>query len=589
LFASVLKGSLNKQTTFNSLSNLFFLLNGLLSVLLILLYYIYSNRGFDVSDEGFYLAKINGNILNGAEGIPFEKITNLFFKHLNFSQILSFRIANLALLVGSTVCFCYAISKLIFISKRIPVVISFYSLSVVSVLFFLNYYPNNISYNTLNTSFILLLFSAFVLFIKSTSKFRYIWFVVSSFFLAIIFFIKIPTFFILIFCLAWVFGITEKKRLIFLFILSVGLFVFILSKLTGIQIWEYLYGLLSSGSGGSHSLSFLLTLFFSYINNYFINIFIAVSVLLNLHFFYRMREFFPGSQKIIFLSFYYLFIFYVIYFFYYFFGSKGYGNEIIFLLFVLGFMSYFQTYYNPTFGKNNFYDFLALSLKSFKYNLKDNILLLLILLTPILAAIGTNNFFNYAILPYLILIAVPVLAVSHNSEKVIFNRYLLIFLFIILAYKGFYSGYIKKPYSLSFSESKLISDCELPAFAKLNGIKVGPELSRQIEFADSIFKANGYQKGDTMVTFNFTDGIAYILEAKILFSPIVNEADYDYYFSKIKEEVERQDKLYIIDNSVGKISDTTSLTKLGMSSSELHKLGDNSSLSLYLYKKQKRN
>jgi hypothetical protein len=250
-------------------------------------------------------------------------------------------------------------------------------------------------------------------------------------------------------------------------------------------------------------------------------------------------------------------------------------------------MSYYQSQNEPTASKNNFYDFLVLSMKSFKNKIEDSMLLLLIFLTPILAAFGTNNFFNYAILPYLVLIAVPIIAISHNSEKVILSRSVLIFLFIILAYKGFYSGYIKKPYSLLFSESKLISNLELPAFDKLKGIKVGPELFQQIEFADSILKANGYQKGDTMVTFNFADGVPYILEAKILFSPIVNEADYDYYFSKIKAKTGKQDKLYIIDNSGGKISDTTSLTKLGMSSSELQKLGDNSSLSLYLFKNQK--
>lgn len=89
---------------------------------------------------------------------------------------------------------------------------------------------------------------------------------------------------------------------------------------------------------------------------------------------------------------------------------------------------------------------------------------------------------------------------------------------------------------------------------------------------------------DTILPFNFSDEIPLIMDAKILFSPIGNEADTGKY-AVIKNKLNGLNKLYFIDKPQGKISDTIFLQKLGISPRNVKKIGSNSYLSLFIYKR----
>jgi hypothetical protein len=376
--------------------------------------------------------------------------------------------------------------------------------------------------------------------------------------------------------------LSKKKTFFITFIFSVAFFTIILGYFTNLSLEQYIHSLFFTGIKGNHSFSTLLSLAIGYINNYFLIIFIASSILIAFKLLSNIKTFFPVS-KIVFYGFYYFIFFYFLHFFYYYFGSNGYGNEIFLVLFLTGLLSYCQSNIKKELNSTIDYYFLSIICR-LRNNIIGSVLMIVILFTPILAAIGTINDFSFAILPYLVLISVPVLGISHRSKNFHLNKFLLLGFLLLLLYKGFYMGYLKKPYSVFISENKISENIEYSKLSNLRGIEVGPVLTRQITFTDSVFKSNEYQKGDTMITFNFCDGFPLIFEARILFSPIGNEADSGIY-SILKTKLIAINKLYLIDQVRGKISDTTTLQKLGISPGNIRKIGSNSVLSLFVYKR----
>jgi hypothetical protein len=217
----------------------------------------------------------------------------------------------------------------------------------------------------------------------------------------------------------------------------------------------------------------------------------------------------------------------------------------------------------------------------------DMLLMAGIIYIPILASVGSNNLYPFAILPYFGFISIPVLLISHQRQLFNLRKSVLVAAIMILLLKAFYFGFLKYPYAIHYRENKFKAG---PVFDKSDlakGIYMGSVFHHELQFVDSVLGSNGYQPGDTMVTMNYADGMAYLLQAKVLFSPICNEDDFDIYYHEISQRLPTLSTLYIIDRANSRLYDPAVLQKMGIRMDRLRNLAQGDYLSIFVYKNVK--
>ena len=145
------------------------------------------NKGFDITDEGFYLLGFQENQELGISMIKFHHLIKPLFWWLDLN-ILNLRIMRLTLLIFSASLLTLTIKSVV--KKKIDLLFTF-SLLLLSALLTFTFGPKSLSYNSLSSSFIIFSFCfGLIAFNSENTKYKYVLTLLSGFFLAFSFFIK---------------------------------------------------------------------------------------------------------------------------------------------------------------------------------------------------------------------------------------------------------------------------------------------------------------------------------------------------------------------------------------------------------------
>ena len=139
----------------------FKIFNALLLIILFFTFLKLFNRGFDYSDESYYiLSSIYPNDIENFQTY-FHFINNILFK-LSFENLINFRISGLLVLVFSSLYFSNSFLKYNFDKQKLTIYNFYFKIICISSVIF--YYFENLftpSYNLINLSLILIFFALF--------------------------------------------------------------------------------------------------------------------------------------------------------------------------------------------------------------------------------------------------------------------------------------------------------------------------------------------------------------------------------------------------------------------------------------------
>jgi hypothetical protein len=524
------------------------------------------NKGFDLVDEGFYLIKLTTNL--PVDFVNFQFLINPF----KIEDAFTFRLLNIIALCVSHLFLGYASlrffqSSWLRIHLSNKVLLLYFVFCLIGALFFLNYYPNNLSYNSLNSILIAISLSFFLFsMIRFPKYLDFLFIIFCSITMSLLFYTKFPTFFAIlcIFFLGYILQGFYRKGFLFLFF-SIIAFIFFtiltkfdLSSFKSLMIEEAF----RSNQKTGHELLAQLKLSFGYLFYYPISIvtglilgyyleigkFIKTKVLIKkvfLGFFIfssliLILRIFPIDKVIFYIPFTIL--------------ASIIGALIPGFLIIIFFSVLVIIYYGPIapmliaffpgflmgilLASDLLCEFVDIRYKwnsikmLFVKNKKIFIVLIIFFLMPISGNLGTNNNFAFSGIIYLNFILIPCFAIYFIKENSNTSKFLYFLIFIAIIFKSLICDYILKPYD---QISKLQTKTEATDIYRLKHIRIAQNTYIGIQKLKFLLAEGGYNTGDNLLAFYNNPGLIYLLEGNtpiLTTSPLLEE-DYLNYLKKI--------------------------------------------------------
>lgn len=478
-----------------------------------------SNKGFDTSDEGFYLHTYQNNFETSGSITLTNKFVDWFLPGSSV-DIQDARLLRLGLLLLSAIILAYALHRFLKTIYRFEKTYNLFDLILISMLFYLGTYsigPLSISYNSMNLVFISL-FVAFLIFfynsiLNQKGLVKLVFLSLAGIVLGAAFYVKFTTAMILlVFSLIYLVAVFRLKfsRAIsyyfffcLAFLLSIILFAFIdndfhsfIAELPSlIMDQKHLQAESVSPYGGLYQImilgSFFLKLFYYFVSGYAIG-YLFGNIISN----FEKWQFFKCTKQAKNLIAILLLTIFIVSFLY----AEVLDNQaksIIPLIFILSFFL--------AIGRNlNFFrNFWTNSL------LHDNKTAIVILLLPIPTAVsfGTSvahiSHLLYSI-PFFAII--PIVTWNKRPLKIL-NQYILSIGIVIALF--ILSNVAMNPYRMNniFSYNKQIINDKIVIEQNLFTTHEVKDLTR----ISQILQKHGYERGDYLISAYRMPGMTYLL------------------------------------------------------------------------------
>lgn len=489
------------------------------------------NKGFDITDEGFYLLGFQENQELGISVIKFHHLIKPLFWWLDLN-ILNLRVMRLALLIFSAFLLTLTIKRVV--KKKIDLLFTF-SLLLLSALLTFTFGPKSLSYNSLSSSFIIFSF-CFGLIALNTEhiKYKYVLTLLSGLFLAFCFFIKpsaafIYAFFYSLFIIYEIIYHKQKNWIPFVLFIAAGwiagnclYFIIVESPLKFYHSFVASYAHITSLNDGHGIKDFNKGIF-----QLFDEIFSIAGFLC----FLLIAHFFTPRYL-----------------------SKKY---LIICNSFLGVILLLYYYNNLVVSNNNAAPFLLISLGGLLYFLFQVIttnkkfegsysLVFMLFMLPFIGAFGTNNALISNAMYMIILWAALMIYLVYSGDLPFYIKRGLLYTFLITSTVVFYNYYLKFPYRINSLDKQVV------LHAKSN-IYLQEDLSKSIVSIEKILRSNNFKDGDPIIGMYKIPGLIYLLGGT---SPgdhqsIWDHKFLDFYLHNLKLSTQDYSKSFIlIKNSV---------------------------------------
>ncbi len=447
------------------------------------------DKGFDISDEGYYLLGYQSKQDLGFSTTGFHQLIKGLFSFMSLN-VINVRILRLLFCLVSTLFLGLGVRY--YLDKKYDLLNIFCFLGI-GTLFSYCFGPQSLSYNSLVGFFSVMIFSFFLIGLNSKNYVRKFSFVLVGVFLTFTLIVKFPPFIIyililtslLIFCNSY--AIKTK--------LNIGLFIFIGLTL-GLSIFSFfcmsIYDFTSKFFLG---ISYLKSISsghniqdtFTRINE-ILKLFIAFSIASALIYFickFIKRLIPKPTEDYIQLI---LFSLVVVLLQYFHFIDLNY-NGISIIIFMTVF--FLITFSNKLFVERKKHSDLT-------------VILIICFILPFIGSLGTNNsfLFNSGFMISLWFSAVTIIIDKADQGNVTFN-----FVYILLIFACsflFVQNYFQNPYRIT----KLHTQTE-----KIKGeiVKLDKDSKLFVTEIDSILVSNGFKKGDPIIGLYKIPGLVYLL------------------------------------------------------------------------------
>jgi len=447
------------------------------------------NKGFDVTDEGFYLLGFQENQELGISMIKFHHLIKPLFWWIDLN-ILNLRIMRLALLIFSASLLTITIKSVL--KKKIDLLFTF-SLLLLSALLTFTFGPKSLSYNSLSSSFIIFSFCfGLIAFKKENIKYKYVLTFLSGFFLAFSFFIKpsasvIYAFFYSLFIVYEIIYHKQENWLHFVLYAIVGwvagnclYFIMVESPLKFYHSFVTSYSHMTSLNDG-HGIKDFNKGIFQLFNEIF-SLAGFLCFLLIAHYFTlkflseKYRILCNGILTFILLIFYYNIL------------VVSHNNAAPFLFISLCVLLYFL--------------FKVITTNK-KFEINYSLVLMLFML-PFIGAFGTNNALISNAMFMIILWAALVIYMVHSIDFPHYMKRVLLFTFLITSTVFFYNYYLKFPYRINSLNKQVV-------LHEKSNIYLHKDLNKSIISIEKILRSNNFKDGDPIIGMYKIPGLIYLL------------------------------------------------------------------------------
>ena len=451
------------------------------------------NKGFDITDEGYYVLGYQPGQEIGFGPSGFQQLIKGLFSWMTL-DVVNVRILRLLFCLLSA--FLLTIGLKYCLDKKYSNLHVFSILGIGALLSY-TYGPQSLSYNSLIASFLLMSFSLVLIGLNKKGNYSTVSFLFSGLLLAFCLIVKFPAVFVYLVVLGLFFILykkcTYKKRFYAIVKLLVGfvlgLFLFSVFCVSIFDFYDDVskgIGFLSS-SGSNHTLQSifgnvgeLLVLVLTFLGSF----------LLLLIFNWFLKKRIKSSSKIdLFLIF--LFLAIVVFFCF---------QNIIDLIsvntsFLLFVTTLFIVYDISDFNVSNKHSRIGIVLMGFLF------------LMPFMGSLGTNNslLFNTGfMLPCWL--ALILLVIDKSSTNQLFVNAVYVVLIAVSSYL-FINQYVQNPYRINSLQSQTES---IPN----ERVKLDVESADFISKVEAVLKKNNFEKGDPIVGLYKMPGLVYLLGGK---------------------------------------------------------------------------
>lgn len=450
------------------------------------------NKGFDITDEGYYLLGYQDGQEIGYSPSGFQYVIRGFFGWMDL-DIINVRILRLIISLISVLLLTIALKDRI--TNKLSFLYIFCFLGIGCLLSY-TYGPQSLSYNSLISSILISILSLLLIGEKKKGFLGVSCFVFSGFLFSLGLLIKFPP--VLVFLVAVTSNIffiskwTHKNKLkavlavIIGFLLGLMLFSSFCHSIFDFYLDFYKGIVLTSQSSGYTLNTLAENLGFLFVQT------ISISGFL-LFIFFVINTFSKHNSPIIcFFTVSLLTVFFLTYYYEYLIKYSA-GNSFPYLFFVLTYVLYKSQHY--------------FHLRT-EFEFKSSYLLLIFLFVfPFIGSIGTDNPFlsnsTFMISSWFGLVILVGDKLPLNST---FSSIMAIALFVFGSYL-FYSQYVKNPYRSTnlFYQSESISN---------ERVKVDTTMSQFMGKINEILNQNNFKKGDPIIALYRIPGLVYLLEGK---------------------------------------------------------------------------
>ena len=499
----------------------FFLFSVALFCILIVVWAL--NKGFDITDEGFYLLSYQPRNSIGYQTSFYGLIVRKIFGWLG-TDWFSIRILRLLLTVLSSGLLGVGIDRMIkknYDPKHEMSVYATCAFSVLGAMVSYSYGPQSLSYNSLNLIFVQFagMFTLLSLSINSV-KWKNLAIICAGFSCVFILFIKFTTFPLLMLLLAVIILFIEEKEkiktLAFFFIgVSIGcciLFAVIINPIQFAEIYRTSVRF-AVESGGGYDISSQLDAMFELLGTSTCLSLIAIVIVCGI----QLLKYVSQNKKTELLA----RIFGVLLFLTggaCFIAAYGVNREDAGMMLFLTLLSLFyfisERIWNYSEEKNG---------------LKQMIMGILLLLTPITCSVGTNNLLMENMLLYVSFLAASLLIFSIHFDQRI--RAALLILFAGASFYSFYNLFVNKPYRILPLIENSVKISEIP---EANGLCVDEKTAT---FLNSIYKSlkeNNFREGDTLLGFFKIPGVVYLMKGTLPGGPLWSDKNADQFYLQLR-------------------------------------------------------
>ena len=488
-----------------------------LSVLLEILILTYSmNRGFDITDEGYYLLSYQNNYQGGTELIKSHEIVTLMSRG-NGPDIIEARLMRLTLSLISGIifalCFFYLLKRL---DKEKNSKGDFFTILLITLTGILGSYsinPQAISYNSLTLILSVLITSILLLFMELTlnrgSRFlRVLVLIPAGLLLGTMFFVKFTSA-IALFVTASVFVVAVniksiRESLLFIAALALSLIgSMVIYAMINVELKNFISGIFNIAVGlvDTQSPSNTRGLLFQalIIGSTLVKLAAALIIGSGLGFIYlrfqKLKDSLMDKKKKLsrlinagFILFSFLFIF-----------SVFYAEVLDFNNFSLQIFIIVITFFLVLAGESfQFRDFIS--------NQKA-ILLMLFILVPFSISFGTDvPYMRHLLFSLMFIFCIPFL--FYNSYHSNIFSWLFISLSILATIFIFNNNYLN-PYRMSRIDKYNVSINNNPVITEK--VKFKPDEANDLEKIAGILVQHGYKRGDNLIAAYRIPGLVYLL------------------------------------------------------------------------------
>ena len=484
------------------------------------------NKGFDITDEGFYLLGFQENQELGISMIKFHHLIKSLFWWIDLN-ILNLRIIRLVLLVFSAFLLTLTIKSIV--KKKMNLLFTF-SLLLLSTFLTFCFGAKSLSYNSLSSSFIIFSFCfGLISFNTKNIKHKYVLTLFSGFFLALSFFIKPSA--AVIYALFYSFFIAheiiyhkQKKWFYFVLYTIAGwvagnciYFIIVEPPLEFYHSFVASYNHMTSLNDG-HGIKGLSKGIFQLFDEIF-SIAGFLCFLLIAHFF-TLRLFSKKYQIIC--------------------------NSILTVILLLYY------YNNLVVSNNDAAPFLVISLcvllyflfqvitTNKKFEVNYSIVFMLFML-PFIGAFGTNNPLISNAMYMIMLWVALVIYLVYSLDFPYYVKRVLLYTFLITSAVVFYNYYLKFPYRINSLDKQVVLHTK-------SNIYLHKDLNKSIISIEKILRSNNFKDGDPIIGIYKIPGLIYLLGGT---SPGDHQSIWDYkfldfYLTNLKKSNQDYSKSYLL-------------------------------------------